>query len=218
MTLPKQDYEIYEETLKEKKKPKKQAMFQKYFNGYTVVKVPKKFGKGYTVTRIYTDFWLTQDMPDEARKRQKQVFLGADLISVALYLFGSLQKVPGNTWPVTAIFTGIALLCLTFITIYVIYYVTRKSLMTRYDAEHTHSRVRVWSRASAVSLILLAAAAGVYTAFFAEGYWLRETINVVAYALAGVLQLLIYRLENNTKYREKVNDTKIPFDPDADDL
>ena len=217
MTQPKQDYELYEDTLKDKETPKKQVAFQKYFEGYTIVKVPKKFGKGYTVTRIYTDFYLMQDITDEEWKRRRLAYIGMELLSLFLFLFGAVRRLPSNTWKPIGLITGITLVCMVFSVIYVLYYATRPRLMKRYDGSHVHKKVIRWCMASGGTLILMATAAAVFTAFVTDKMYFAELINVVLYILAGALNLVISRIEKDTFFLEKPNDTKIPLEAQIDE-
>ena len=217
MTQPKQDYELYEDTLKDKETPKKQVAFQKYFEGYTIVKVPKKFGKGYTVTRIYTDFYLMHDITDEEWKRRRLAYIGMELLSLVLFLFGAVCRLPSNTWKPIGLITGITLVCMVFSVIYVLYYATRPRLMKRYDGSHVHKKVIRWCMASGGTLILMATAATVFTAFVTDKMYFAELINVVLYILAGALNLVISRIEKDMFFLEKPNDTKIPLEAQIDE-
>ncbi len=217
MTEPKQDYELYQDTLKDKETPKKQVAFQKYFEGYTIVKVPKKFGKGYRITRIYTDFYLSQDITDEEWKRRRLVYIGLELLSLVLFLFGAVRRLPSNTWKPIGVFTGITLVCMIFSVMDVLYYATRPRLMTRYDGSHVHKKVIRWCTASGGALILMATAAAVFTAFFTDKLYLDELINVVLYILAGAMNLTIARIEKDTFFLEKPNNTKIPLEAQIDE-
>ncbi len=218
MTQPKQDYEIYQDTLKDKETPVKQVAFQKYFEGYTVVKVPRKFGKGYRITRIYTDFYLSQDITDKEWRRRRWAYIGMELLSLSLFLIGAVQRLPSNTWKPIGVITGVTLACLIFASIYVLYYATRPRLMKRYDGSHMHKKVIRWTMASGGSLIVMATAAAVFTAFVTDKLYLAETINVLIYVLAGALNLTIYRIEKDTFFLEKPNNTKIPLDAQIDEM
>ena len=192
------------------------AAYQKFFQGYTEAKVPKRSGNGFRIVRIYTDPYHVHDMNDECWYKQKILFAMLTLVSIGLYLFAAFRAVGSYADPFVALPEGLSFFSLIFTLSSVIFYVSRPRKMTVYDYMRSHRHLRNWSLVSAVCLSCTAITNFVYLLFFARQEFSLEMLYGLFYLLSGFVILTIFMIEKKTGYREEFNDSVIPFYPDTE--
>jgi len=73
--------------------------YQKYFEGYEEMALPKKNGKGTRIVRVYRGDYYLEDVPDSAWRGGKVLYALCYVLSFTAFLAAALPARPGNmTW------------------------------------------------------------------------------------------------------------------------
>lgn len=183
--------------------------YDQYFHGYTEVRVPREKG-GYRIERIYTANWQVRALSS----RQVQLAKLRYILLCALGCGGfswlmCLPGLEGNRSPWAAAPQIAAVVSMILLVVSVGGYALTKPRMTWWECHSSSDRLRRFSLAAAISVLLTAALIGV-NAFFCGGTLLRELLLAAGAALCALPLFAMERLEAKMPYAEEKNDPVLP--------
>jgi hypothetical protein len=199
-----------------KSKKPKMASYQKFFQGYTDVKVAKKHGKGFKVVRIYTDPYCIHDMDDKNWKKQKVVFGILMFFSTVIYVTAALMKLDGNGSAIVMVPGCFAAVAMLFSIVWAGIYIGCPRKMTVYDCESSSKNLKIWSVVTAVLLGCVSIANCIHLIVGEKSHIFGELLCTFGYLVSGFLVLSISLIERKTEYAEVENDTVLPFDRESE--
>lgn len=183
--------------------------YDQYFHGYTEVRVPREKG-GYRIQRIYTANWHVRVLPPAQVRLAKLRY--ALLCALGCGGFGWLMCLPGlggNRSPWAAVPQIAAVVCMILLVVSVAGYALTKPRMTWWERHSSSDRLRRFSLAAAIAVLLTAALIGV-NAFFCGSSLPRELLLAVGTALCSLPLFAMERLEAKMPYAEEENDPVLP--------
>lgn len=183
--------------------------YHKYFHGYTEVRMAKPDGK-YEIRRVYTAPWLVQDVLDERRILIRLLYLLNTVCSALLYIWlMSRPGFSGNTSRLVALPGFSALICLFLQFVSVISYVCTKRRMTWWEQYSGSAKVKNFSLATSVCLILTGVMMLVNIAVSGAAVG-KEGLLAAGVWICGGVDFIVYRVEKGMPYREEKNDVILP--------
>ena len=192
-----------------KKKLYGSRAYQKFFEHYEEIRVPKENGRGTRIKRIYTGDYYRKDSSDKNWYVMKVVYLLAAVVTVALFVMASF---PGNgankVWYVTVPQAASVACFFVFFRV-----------LCSYIAAPRNMTISEWKRGCKTlkKVLKILECCVLVTAVGTLGYYLfhgtefsgKILCYFIAYLLcAGVLSI-IYILENKVNYKKIKSDVGI---------
>ncbi len=174
--------------------------YHSFFDGYTEVNVPKKNGSGYRIERIYTGNYYEQAIPKKQRYLLLACFWLCFAAAIGLYVPQVMRNAGSNyIWYVAlpGLLCPIPLACLLLM---LVRYTFIKNHMTEWEYRQKHLSLRKSARIAAGVMLWLAAAVLVYIGLNNSLAGKADFICFAAYLLAGLLLLLVDRIEKRIPY------------------
>ena len=190
--------------------------FVDYFEGYTEAIVPRKYGKGYKLVRIYTGNYHVHDITDRQWVLKKLLYTGLIMATMLLYILSGVSKTSGNATVFVAAFSGLAVFSLVFTLVSCITYICNPREMTIFAWKRSSYGIKRWCFITAICLFCVATISFIHMLVYSMGNFFPELICSLGYGLSGFFALAMNKIEAKTEYYEKHNDVQIPFYPEAD--
>lgn len=177
--------------------------YQKFFEDYEEVYVPKKNGKGMRIERIYRGDWYIADVTDAKWIRNKVVTVLLFMISLVLFAIAAYPSTAANQTVYVTLMQAVSAFMLFLLLVYVCTYAAAGRKMTIYKYKHTSDPLKNASSAACAALLVTALAQII--CLFAEGSETGEirrgVLCTVLYLLAAGSAGLIRRREQQMNYR-----------------
>lgn len=192
-----------------KRKPGSKA-YNRHFEGYTKVLVPRANGRGARVEYVYTGSYHSRELPTAQNNWLRAGYGGLLVLAAGLFLWAGVQQLPGNSlWLVTLV-QAAAVAALAWLAVATLHTVTVRQ---NYTAAEYHSgpvALRRASLAAAAVLGVLALVAAVATLVLQNSGTGRELLGALCYLLAGGGAAAIYLLEKRMAYVLRPSTAQLP--------
>lgn len=180
--------------------------YHKYFQGYTEIRSVGKNGR-INVERRYTAPWIQHQLDSRCWVLTKAAYILGVLVCTILYLWALVQRVPSNSAAIAAapgMLTGI-LLVLMWMSVCT--YVSAPRKMTLWQYQSGKKKVELFTRLTAVGIVLTAIMKTVYLFVWSNGFWETEILSVLALLASAVPLVVMYLHEYKMQYQEIENST-----------
>lgn len=185
-----------------KKKLYGSRAYQKFFEDYEEIRVPKESGRGTRIKRIYTGDYYRKDSSDKNWYAMKAVYLLAAVVTVALFVMAAFPGSGANkAWYVT-VPQAASVAC------YFIFF----RVLCSYIAAPRNMTISEWKRGCRTLKKILKILAGcvLVTAAGTLGYYLLHGTEFsgkilgyfMAYLLCASVLGIMYILENKVNYQK----------------
>ncbi|MBO5976183.1 MAG: hypothetical protein J6P94_03270 [Oscillospiraceae bacterium] len=184
-------------------------MYHRHFEGYSEFETTNAKGKT-VIKRVYTAEYYTLDLPKEKRLGLRVLCAALFILAIMLFLMAAARDLALNMkWYSAISQLGVLIgFAWTFGGLLSVFTAPRK--MTIGDWKSSSRNLKHGSLCAAVFLELNAMISIMFL-FFAED-WTSYFLNIGLYFAAGLVAVLLNRLEANAPYKTIPNDNTVPRD------
>lgn len=202
----------------EKDQKKKRSVFphsrayHRFFSGYSEFNAPRADGRSFSIQRVYTGNYYSQDLTARQRTWLRLRLACAYLVAVLLFGWSATRPLPVNTQWYMVITQAASLFFLSWVFISFIYYFSAPTRMT--VAEYRFSSLG-FTRASfgaVINLGLGALAAVLYALLHGSEPAGPVLLCGLGFLLAALASLTAYRTERGVPYLIIPSENKAPED------
>ncbi len=184
--------------------------YHRHFEGYTEVESVNSRGK-VVIERIYTGDYYRLDLPRNKRVLLRLAYALLWLIACALFGFASSRPIGANTTWYLALVQMVTLCSLAIVLFSFISHCTAPREMTIGDWKS--SSVNMKRRTGFTALVLaLNALLTILYPLLESDYWGMHLLCTSFYVIAGILMVVINRLEAKTPYITFPSSQPVPED------
>lgn len=183
------------------------TMREKYFENYEKVQVPVKGKRKVRTEYRYKGMWYAWETEGTALKRKKMLLFLAEVLSIAVYLYGALRQSDLNSMHVAAGLASLSIIPWIAEIWGVIRLIFTKSPMTVSDFDEIKNCITI---GSAVRMCFLASGIliGIFN-FIKNGMINADNgIALAGHLLSGIISFLILRNYMHLRYNIYKNDAK----------
>jgi hypothetical protein len=192
--------------------------YYRFFEGYSEVSVPKPNGKGYKIQRSYIGDYYHQDLTRGQRLLLRGLYV---VIFLCIdYLFFSTAALPvtsNATWYVV-LTQVVSIPFLFWILIVFFNYLPVWRDLTIYEYRSSSQALQIATLGASLGMGLVALATLVFMFSNLSNEPLLELLSAGKYLSAGLLALLMNRVEKKVRYLIVPSQNRSSIDPTADSL
>ena len=172
--------------------------YHRHFEGYTELEQTDEKGKT-TIKRVYVGDYYRLDLPRNKRIGLRVAYAGLIVLTAALFGFAASRPVGANmTWYI-AMTQMITVCLLGLLCVNLLSHSTAPRDMTVGDWKSSSKKLQRNAKYTAFAMELLAFLTGLYLLLNGEN-WGTHLLCVLLYAVAGLVSVVINRLEANAPY------------------
>jgi hypothetical protein len=192
--------------------------YHRFFEGYSEVSVPKPNGKGYTIQRVYTGDYYRQDLTGGQRLLLRGLYVALFLCIAYLFVSTAVLPVTSNaTWYVV-LTQVVSIPFLFWILIVFFNYLPAWRDLTIYEYRSSSQALQKATLGASLGMGVVALATLVFMVSNLSNEPLLELLSAGKYLSAGLLALLMNRVERRVHYLIVPSQNRPPIDPAVDSL
>ena len=178
--------------------------YHRYFEGYTEIIVPNKFGKGTHIKRVYTGEFYQQNVENDTWKRQRILYGFCYAFSIIAFVTASVQKVASNTVIYVVLPSAFCILGLFWLSYGLIPFLAagRKLKCGEY-----RNRMTVLSASFVAGIFYSLAFMGTLYFLLTEEKLMKELVCMLLYGLGAVFLFWLHVSESRAEYIKVENKT-----------
>ncbi len=184
--------------------------YHRFFEGYSEVTVPKPSGKGIRIQRIYTADYYRQDLTERQRILIRVLYVTLFLCIAFLYTSSAILPLTVNSTWYVVIPQAASVALLFWILVAFFSYLPAKQDMTIADYRSSSLYLLKATMGSAICLGITALATLVYVRLNPSDGFPREVLCAGKYIVAGLIALVMYRIERKVSYLAIPNQHLLP--------
>ena len=184
--------------------------YHRHFEGYTEVETTNDKGKT-VIQRVYVGDYYRLDLPKNKRIQLRLSYAGLIALTATLFWFAASRPVGANmTWYLAiAQMLGVCLIGLMGVNL--LSHCTAPRDMTVGDWKSSSGKLKRNAKHTALSMELMAFLTGLHLLLNGEN-WGIHLLCIGLYAVAGLVAVLINRLESNAPYLKFPSTEEAPVD------
>jgi archaellum biogenesis protein FlaJ (TadC family) len=174
--------------------------YHRHFEGYSEIIVPKRGGKGTSIQRIYTGDYFRQDLTNRQRILIRVLYVALFLCIAFLYTSSAILPLKINSTWYVVLPQAVTVPFLFWILIAFFSYLPAEPDMKIADYRSSSQYLLKAAMGSAICLGITALATLVFIMLNPSDESSRAMLCAGKYLLAGLLALVMYRIERMVSY------------------
>lgn len=173
--------------------------YHRHFEGYAEVETTNEKGKT-VIERVYVGDYYRLDLPGKKRIVLRLVYAALIALTAGLFGFAASRPVGANMTWYTAIVQMLAVCLLGLLCVNLLAHSTAPRDMTVGDWKSASKKLQRNAKYTALDMELLAFLTALHLILNGEE-WLTHLLCIALYAVAGLIAVVLNRLEANAPYK-----------------